>query len=124
MPGDQIIGYITRGRGATIHRQDCPNILHREDTERLIQVDWGTVQQTFAVPVTVKAYDRDGLLGDISTLLQSESVNIKDVSVSYNRSVADLRLVVDVRDLEQLSRVLTRIESVPNVLEAQRTKPG
>ena len=57
-------------------------------------------------------------------LLQSESVNIKDVSVSYNRSVADLRLVVDVRDLEQLSRVLTRIESVPNVLEAQRTKPG
>ncbi|HQU37552.1 MAG TPA: (p)ppGpp synthetase, partial [Anaerolineales bacterium] len=80
--------------------------------------------QTFAVPVTVKAYDRDGLLGDISTLLQSESVNIKDVSVSYNRSVADLRLVVDVRDLEQLSRVLTRIESVPNVLEAQRTKPG
>ncbi|MBK9007935.1 MAG: bifunctional (p)ppGpp synthetase/guanosine-3',5'-bis(diphosphate) 3'-pyrophosphohydrolase [Anaerolineae bacterium] len=124
MPGDQIIGYITRGRGATIHRQDCPNILHREDTERLVQVDWGTTQQTYAVPVTVKAYDRDGLLGDISTLLQGESVNIKDVSVSYNRSVADLRLVVDVRDLEQLSRVLTRIESVPNVLEAQRTKPG
>jgi GTP pyrophosphokinase len=124
MPGDQIVGYITRGRGATIHRQDCPNILHREDTERLVQVDWGTAQRTYSVPVTVKAYDREGLLGDISTLLKGEGVNIGNVSVSYNRSVADLRLVVDVRDLEQLSRVLTRIESVPNVLEAQRTKPG
>ena len=124
MPGDQIIAYVTRGRGATIHRQDCPNILHREDTERLLQVDCGTAQQTYAVPVTAKAYDREGLLGDISTLLQSENVNIANVSVSFNRSVADLRLVVEVRDLEQLSRVLTRIENVPNVLEAQRTKPG
>ncbi len=124
MPGDQIIAYVTRGRGATIHRQDCPNILHRDDTERLLQVDWGTAEQTFAVPITVKAYDREGLLGDISTLLQNEGVNIANVAVSFNRSVADLRLVVEVRDLEQLSRVLTRIENVPNVLEAQRTRPG
>jgi len=124
MPGDQIVGYVTRGRGATIHRQDCPNILQRKDTERFLQVDWGTVEQTFAVPVTVKAYDREGLLGDISTLLQSEGVNIADVSVSFNRSLADLRLVVEVRDLEQLSRVLIRIESLPNILEAQRTRPG
>ena len=124
MPGDQIIAYITRGRGATIHRQDCPNILHRDDTERLLQVDWGTAEQTYAVPVTVKAYDREGLLGDISTLLQNEGVNIANVGVSFNRTVADVRLVVEVRDLEQLSRVLTRIESVPNVLEAQRTRPG
>lgn len=124
MPGDQIVGYVTRGRGATIHRQDCPNILQRKDTERLLQVDWGTVEQTFAVPVTVKAYDREGLLGDISTLLQSEGVNIANVSVNFNRSLADLRLVVEVRTLEQLSRVLTRMENLPNVLEAQRTKPG
>jgi len=124
MPGEPIVGYVTRGRGATIHRQDCPNLLQRKDTERLLQVDWGTVEQTYAVPVTVKAYDRQGLMGDISTLLQNEGVNIADVSVNFNRSLADLRLVVEVRDLEQLSRVLTRIESVPNVLEAQRTKPG
>ena len=63
-------------------------------------------------------------MGDISTLLQSEGVNIADVSVNINRSVADLSLVVEVRDLAQLSRVLTRIENLPNVLEAQRTKPG
>ena len=124
MPGDQIVGYITRGRGATIHRQDCPNILRRKDTERLLQVGWGNAERTFPVHITVKAYDRQGLMGDISTLLQNEGVNIADVSVNFNRSVADLKLVVEVRDLAQLSRVLTRIESLPNVVEAQRTKPG
>lgn len=124
MPGDQIVGYITRGRGATIHRQDCPNVLHRKDKERFLQVGWGKVEQTFAVPVTVKAYDRQGLMGDISTLLQNEGVNIADVSVNISRSLADLKLVVEVRDIAQLSRVLTRIESLPNVLEAARTKPG
>jgi guanosine-3',5'-bis(diphosphate) 3'-pyrophosphohydrolase len=124
MPGDQIVGYITRGRGATIHRQDCPNVLRRKDKERLLQVSWGQVEQTFAVPITVKAYDRQGLMGDISTLLQNEGVNIADVSVNFNRSVADLKLVVEVRDIAQLSRVLTRIESLPNVVEAQRTRPG
>jgi GTP pyrophosphokinase len=124
MPGDQIVGYITRGRGATIHRQDCPNILRRKDTERLLQVDWGKVERTFPVQATVKAYDRQGLMGDISTLLQNEGVNIADVSVNYNRTVADIKLVIEIRDLAQLSRVLTRIESLPNVLEAQRTRPG
>jgi GTP diphosphokinase / guanosine-3',5'-bis(diphosphate) 3'-diphosphatase len=124
MPGDQIVGYITRGRGATIHRQDCPNVLHRKDKERFLQVGWGKVENTFPVPVTVKAYDRQGLMGDISTLLQNEGVNIADVSVNINRSLADLKLVVEVRDIAQLSRVLTRIESLPNVLEAARTKPG
>jgi GTP pyrophosphokinase len=63
-------------------------------------------------------------MGDISTLLQAENVNIADVSVNINRSLADLKLVVEVRSITQLSRVLTRIESLPNVLEAQRTKPG
>jgi GTP pyrophosphokinase len=63
-------------------------------------------------------------MGDISTLLQGENVNIADVSVNYNRTVADIRLVIEIRDLAQLSRVLTRIENLPNVLEAQRTKPG
>jgi GTP pyrophosphokinase len=124
MPGDQIVGYITRGRGATIHRQDCPNILRLKDKERLLQVGWGKAEQTFPVHITVKAYDRQGLMGDISTLLQNEGVNIADVSVNFNRSVADLKLVVEIRDLAQLSRVLTRIESLPNVLEAVRTKPG
>lgn len=124
MPGDQIVGYITRGRGATIHRQDCPNILRRKDKERLLQVDWGKVERTYPIPIKVRAYDRQGLMGDISTLLDSEGVNIGDVSVNLNRSLADLNLVVEVKNLDQLSRILTRIESLPNVTEAQRVRPG
>jgi GTP pyrophosphokinase len=123
-PGDQIVGYITRGRGATIHRQDCPNILRTKDRERLLQVDWGRAERTFPVPIQIKAYDRQGLVGDISNLLDSEGINIVDVNVKVNRSLADLHLIVEVRDLAQLSRILTRIESLPNVMEAQRTNPG
>ncbi len=124
MPGDQIVGYITRGRGATIHRQDCPNILHSKDRERFLKVGWGHVEQTFPIPIKIKAYDREGLLGDISNLLADESININNVSVNVNRSIADLRLIIEVRDLTQLSRILTRIEILPNVMEAVRTKPG
>ncbi len=123
-PGDQIVGYITRGRGATIHRQDCPNILRLKDRERLLQVDWGHAVRTFPVPIQIKAYDRQGLMGDISNLLDGEGVNIVDVGVKVSRSLADLNLIVEVRDLAQLSRILTRIESLPNVMEAQRTNPG
>ena len=124
MPGDQIVGYITRGRGATIHRQDCPNILRLKDRERLLQVSWGKVESTYPIPIKVKAYDRQGLMGDISTLLDGEGVNIADVSVNINRTVADLSLIVEVKTLDQLSRILTRIENLPNVLEAHRVRPG
>ncbi|MEN9564453.1 MAG: hypothetical protein RIR73_2697, partial [Chloroflexota bacterium] len=124
MPGDQIVGYITRGRGATIHRQDCPNILLTPDRERLLKVSWGRAEQTFPVPVKIKAYDRQGLMSDISILLSDENININDVSVNVNRSIADLKLVIEVKDLTQLSRILTRIENLPNVMEAVRTKPG
>lgn len=125
MPGDAIVGYITRGHGATIHRQDCPNILRRKDTERLLRVDWGSkVRQTFPIPITIKAYDRQGLLGDISTIMQAENVNITDISVNTNRTMIDIKLIIEPRDSAQLSRVLARLESLANVIEAQRIKPG
>jgi len=123
-PGDQIVGYITRGRGATIHRQDCPNILQIQDKERLLQVDWGKVENTYPVPIKVKAFDRQGLMGDISTLLDSENINIVDINVNVNRTLAVINLVVEVKNLSQLSRILTRIENLPNVLEAHRMNPG
>jgi GTP pyrophosphokinase len=121
-PGDQIIGYVTRGRGATIHRQDCPNILRLgpEDRERLVRVDWGTEIRTFPVPIRIRAYDRQGLMGDISNLLDSEGINIVDVRVNVNRSLAELRFIVEVQDISQLSKILTKLENVPNVMEAHR----
>jgi GTP diphosphokinase / guanosine-3',5'-bis(diphosphate) 3'-diphosphatase len=121
-PGDQIVGYITRGRGATIHRQDCPNILRlgSNDRERLVRVDWGTQAHTYPVPIRIKAYDRQGLMSDVSNLLDNEGINIADVKVNVNRSLAELRLIIEVQDISQLSKVLTKLENVPNVLEAHR----
>jgi GTP pyrophosphokinase len=123
-PGDEIIGYITRGHGATIHRQDCPNILRIKDRERLVKVSWGENVRTYPVPIRIRAFDRQGLMGDITTLLNSESVNIVDVQVGISKNLADLRLVIEVRDIAQLSRMLARIENLPNVLEAQRVRAG
>ena len=124
MPGDEIIGFVTRGRGVTVHRQDCPNILKTEDRERFLKVDWGHVERTYPVPIKIKAYDRQGLMVDISKLLADENINIANVSVNVNRSIADLKLIIEVRDLTQLSRILSRIENLPNVMEAHRTNPG
>jgi len=123
-PGDEIIGYITRGRGATVHRMDCPNILRIRDRERLIKVSWGEKIRTYPVSIRITAYDRQGLMGDLSNLLESESVNILDVNVRVSKNLADLHLVIEVKDIAQLSRVLSRMENIPNVLEAQRVKGG
>jgi GTP pyrophosphokinase len=123
-PGDPIVGYITRGRGATIHRQDCPNVLRIKDRERLVQVSWGRPRQTYPVSVRIRAYDRDGLMRDVSTLVANESINMSSVQVSTKNSLAIFDLVMLVTDVTQLSRVLNRLEALPNVLEARRLRPG
>jgi guanosine-3',5'-bis(diphosphate) 3'-pyrophosphohydrolase len=128
VPGDDIIGYITRGRGATIHRQDCPNILRLQDRERLVRVSWGEPKRTYPVSIRIKAYDRDGLMRDISNLISNENINMGQVQVDFMHqsklNMAVLDLVIDVRDIEQLTRVLTRLETLSNVLEAHRVRPG
>lgn len=127
MPGDPIVGYITRGRGATIHRQDCPNILRSKERERLVRVSWGEQMRTYPVPIKITAFDRQGLMSDISTLLDAEGVNIINVNIrvdhdSVKADVADIRLVIEVKDLVQLSRMLNRVENLANVLDAQRLR--
>ena len=124
MPGDEIIGYITRGRGATIHRQDCPNILRVTERERLVKVSWGQLGKTFTVPVQLKAYDRQGLMSDISNVLTEENVNVIDMSMKMNQHLAVIKLVLGVKGIPQLSRILTRLESLPNIFEAKRRRPG
>jgi guanosine-3',5'-bis(diphosphate) 3'-pyrophosphohydrolase len=123
-PGDDIIGYITRGRGATIHRQDCPNILRITDRERLVKVSWGEAKNTYPVPVKIKAYDRNGLMKDVSTLIADEGINMSAVNVETSRNLAIFNLTLEVHDITELSRVLDRLENLPNVTEAIRVKPG
>jgi len=124
VPGDEIVGYITRGRGATIHRTDCPNMLRLRDRERIVKVDWGEPHKTFPISIQIKAYDRQGLMGDISTILTGENINLSDIKLNLSHSLATIILVIEVSDVAQLSRVLSRMENLPNVVEAQRVHPG
>jgi GTP pyrophosphokinase len=123
-PGDEIVGYITRGRGATIHRQDCPNMLRIKDRERIIKVTWGEPHDVYPVAVAVKAYDRQGLMNDISQIITNEGVNLIDIDINVTHNLASINMVLEVSDIAQLSRVLTRIENLPNVMEAHRQHPG
>lgn len=124
MPGDDIIGYITRGRGVTIHRSDCPNALRVRDTERLIKVDWGSATKTFPVPLQITSYDRQGLMADISAVIASEPARLVDLSLTSKQHVAKINLIIEIADISQLSRLLARLENIPNVIEAIRVKPG
>jgi GTP pyrophosphokinase len=124
MPGDEIIGYITRGRGATIHRQDCPNILRVSERERLVKVSWGQPGKEFIVPIEIKAYDRQGLMADVSKVISDEAVNLIDMNMKMSQHLAVIKLVITVQGITQLSRILTKLESLPNVYEAKRRRPG
>ena len=124
--GDPIIGFTTRGRGITIHRLDCPNAVSIGEKERLLQVSWGgAAQQTYAVPIRIQAYDREGLLRDVSTIVADEKVSMSRVSVpAVEKNMANMLLTLQVADLTQLARILNRIEQLPNVLDERRWKPG
>lgn len=119
--GDAIIGYVTRGRGVTIHRYDCPNSPIRTEAERLIKVNWGPANgKTYPVPIIVTAYDRDGLMGDVGSVVAAEGINMSSVSITTRNSVATFFLTLELEDIGRVSRILAKIEQLPNVIEARR----
>lgn len=125
VPPDDIVGYITQGRGITIHRADCVNVTRLRDTapERLLEVAWsGHANQRYPVDVQIDAYDRPGLLKDLSTLLSIEKVNILSVNTRTDNATLEARmdLTLEIESLEVLSRVLQRIGQLPNVLAVKR----
>ena len=125
-PGDEIIGFITRGRGATIHLKECANILNVRDKERLVQVSWGAPVRTFPVPIIVKAYDRDGLTKDIATVISNNNVSLNElrVDVDENQGEAVFNLVLGVKNVTDLRRTLDLLERINNVYEARRIRSG
>jgi GTP pyrophosphokinase len=120
VPGDKVIGFITRGRGVTVHRNDCPNL--GQEPDRLIDVSWGKVsqEQRFSVPVEIIAYDRSGLMKDISTVIAEERVNMSEVNVSVRNTIATFSLTLELLDSQHLSRILARLNGVPGVTEVRR----
>ncbi len=125
VPSDPIVGYITKGRGVTIHRQDCPNILRiQEDSlDRLIEVSWSEGHSaSYPVDIAIVAYDRQGLLRDISSILSNEKLNVLSINTMTDLKdhMARMHITLEISDIAQLSRVLAKINQLPNVLEAQR----
>lgn len=125
LPGEDIIGYVTRGRGVTVHRRDCSNVLNMaaSDQERLIEVAWGTEERTFAVQVTVTAYDRSGLIHDISGILADRKINLSSLTTGKRDRyhILPLYMTLDVPDLKTLAWALAKIEQIPNVIDARRS---
>jgi GTP pyrophosphokinase len=125
VPGDAVCGYITRGRGVTIHRDDCSNVLRwvREDNPRLIQVRWRKQAEAgYRVNLVIRAYNRRELIKDISTMLATSDVSVTDINSQLNESTEEvqIRLQVTVNDYQHLSDLLSRLNTIPNVFEARR----
>ncbi len=119
--GDSIIGYITRSRGVTVHKQDCPNVVHEREKERLIEVEWGQAEAVYPAKVQVEAWDRVGLVRDITSVVAEEKVNITSVSFS-NRDdhTTSTLLQLETKGLAQLSRIMEKIEGVRGVIGVNR----
>ncbi|HXW00209.1 MAG TPA: GTP diphosphokinase [Anaerolineae bacterium] len=128
VPGDDaIIGFITRGRGVTIHRRDCPNVLRfiEDGRERLIEVDWDMKgDDTYPVDIEIDAFDRPGLLRDITAVVANEKINISTVSVITRKKELKAKVLAtfDIANIDQLSRVLALIAQLPNVVEVRRRR--
>ena len=126
LPGEPIAGYITRGRGITIHRQDCPNLLRRaqEEPERMIQVEWGMETPTYPVTILVKAWNRPSLLRDITNILATDKINIRGSTTKSNSKspFASILLTIEVKDATQLTRVIDLIDRVPNIISVERVR--
>jgi len=126
LPGDEIIGYITRGRGVTVHRRDCTNIINEAEKERLINVNWGDVEQVYPVTIQVDAWDRVGLMRDISAIIAEEGVNITGVNLSnHDDNITSLYFTLEVKSVAQLNKLISRIYPLGNVINiARKGEPG
>ena len=125
LPDDPITGYITRGRGVSVHRADCRNVLGLAGPERarLIDVAWsGGAEESYPVEIAVEAYDRKGLLRDVTSVVSNEAVNIVAIEsrTDARAHVVAMRITVEVRGIEQLGRVLDRLAQLPNVFDCRR----
>jgi GTP pyrophosphokinase len=120
VPGDDVVGFVTRGRGIVIHRRDCGNVTDTPEPERLVDIDWGPgAAERHTVEVSIRVNDRPGLLGDLSRLMGNLGVNITSARMEGPRS-GRMRLSLELSSAEQVAQVLQRIDRHPDVLDVKR----
>jgi len=125
LPGNAIVGFITLGKGVSIHRQDCGNVLQlqTDNPERIIQVSWGEVpKEVYSANLIIRAFDRTGLLKDIVTLLDNDRVNINAMQTHSDKAYhsVEMEVAIEIRNFTELSRVLARLNQLPNIELARR----
>ncbi|MDQ6962848.1 MAG: bifunctional (p)ppGpp synthetase/guanosine-3',5'-bis(diphosphate) 3'-pyrophosphohydrolase, partial [Mariprofundaceae bacterium] len=125
VPGDQIIGFISQGKGVAVHRPDCTNILNLEHDkqQRLISVAWDDHDhQTFEINLAIQAIDRTGLLKDMTSILSDLKVNVLNIQTSLNKKthMAEMQIMMEIANLEQLQKVTDKIMQLSNVLKVYR----
>lgn len=125
LPGDDVLGYVTLGRGVSVHRKDCQNIIHASEKQqqRFLAVTWGqNAREQYPIDVVIKAFDRSTLLRDITSLLSMERAHVFALNTRTDRqeNLTYIKLNLEIDGLNQLSRLLSRLEQVPNVIEARR----
>jgi GTP pyrophosphokinase len=121
VPGDEIIGYVTRGEGVSVHRTDCRNVLNEDERERLVDVEWGKRGHLYPVAVRIEAWDRVGLLRDVSTMVAEERVNMVGVHTQeQDDDQITIHVTLETTGIEQLTRLLSKLEAIRGVLSVGR----
>ncbi len=128
LPGDKVMGYITRGKGVTMHKMDCPNLVSRQknpdEAARIVPMQWDEEQSQnfYNVHIEVEAYDRAGLLRDITGVVADEKINMRraDARVDSREHIAKVQVELEIRDVRQLSRIMSQIERLPNIRNVYR----
>lgn len=127
LPGDTVLGYITRGRGVSVHRRDCPNLQSylQHEKDRIIEVEWADDRGIYTVELELKAMDRSRLTTDVMTIIADMRINIHSVfSRATKNNEAIMNFKLEIKDLAQLNAVIQRIHKVKDVLEVRRVLPG
>jgi GTP pyrophosphokinase len=125
VPGDPVIGYVTRSRGVTVHRRDCHNVLHEDEPERLVEVEWGGGHQLYPVAIRIEAWDRVGLLRDIGSIVAEEKVNMQGVRTQeHSDRTVSVYITLQTTGVDQLTRLLSKLESVRGVFSVDRHIEG
>jgi GTP pyrophosphokinase len=122
IPGDPIQGFITRGKGVTVHLRSCPTVINEREVSRLVEVEWEAMPtQTYPIAIRVEAYDRTGMLNDITQVVAENKVNILAASVNVSPDhTAIVQATLQVSSVSQLARVMSRIENLKDVISVQR----
>jgi guanosine-3',5'-bis(diphosphate) 3'-pyrophosphohydrolase len=125
VPGDEIIGYVTRGRGVSVHRKDCVNVTGaREEKERLIEVQWYTAgNASYKAEITIMANDRTQLLMEVTNTLGEAKIPLKAMNARTTRDqIAIIGLTLEIVDTEQLEKIIKKLRKVDGVFEVTRSK--